>query len=433
MDADMPEHPKHPWPALASVLFAVPLAVYAMGLPLGVDRLGAAWPVAAMLDASGQEQVAPLALLAARLTAYLPLGDLPTRANLATSLLAALALALLGRVCVDVLLTLRPPPHARQEVQHFMHEPVLAAGAVLAGGMALASFHGATSAGAASATLVLLAGAWLVALPLLRGEGGAGRGLVLAGLSGLAAGVDPVAAPLLWPLLLGLCAWELRRGRRWPLLAPVLFVAALGGCILANLAVTRSPAGALHLLANTWPSGLQSRTKVLQTVAELCDELGVVGSLLSGVGILVLLKRAPLVALWFGFTLVTALLLGGPLAQSGMAPESARAGLPVALLSAAIPICAGMSELAGRLGRARFMSAAVLAALAVVSPVLDGGPSRWQRDTHGNERLLEHAFLRAPLRASVDPGTPEMEGLLRYGVGLGMRPDLEIKAASKTR
>jgi hypothetical protein len=34
--------------------------------------------------------------------------------------------------------------------------------------------------------------------------------------------------------------------------------------------------------------------------------------------------------------------------------------------------------------------------------------------------------LRAPLRASVDPGTAEMDGLLRYGAALGLRPDLEI-------
>jgi hypothetical protein len=251
----------------------------------------------------------------------------------------------------------------------------------------------------------------------------------LAGLAGLAAGVDPVAAPLLWPLVLGLCVWELRRGRRWPLLAPVLFVAALGGCLLADLAATGSPKGALHLLGETWPEGMQSRVRLLQTAAELCDELGVVGSLLSGLGLLVLFKRAPLVALWFGFTFVTALLLGHPLAHGRLGLESARAGMPTALLVSAIPICAGMAELAGRLGRARFMTAVVLAALTVVSPALDGGLGRWQRDTHSNERLLEHALLRAPLRAEVNPGTPEMEGLLRYGAGLGMRPDLEIKPA----
>jgi len=42
--------------------------------------------------------------------------------------------------------------------------------------------------------------------------------------------------------------------------------------------------------------------------------------------------------------------------------------------------------------------------------VLDGGASRWRRDVHGPERLLEHALLRTPLRASVDPGTAEMDG-----------------------
>jgi hypothetical protein len=154
--------------------------------------------------------------------------------------------------------------------------------------------------------------------------------------------------------------------------------------------------------------------------------LGVVGSLLAGLGTLALLRRAPLVAFWFGFTVVTALLLGYWPAQSGLHFEATRAGLPAALMAAAVPMSAGAAELAARLGRARMVAAIVLAGLAVVSPVLDGGTSRWRRDVHGPERLLEHALLRAPLRASVDPGTAEMDGLLRYGAVLGLRPDLEI-------
>ena len=151
-----------------------------------------------------------------------------------------------------------------------------------------------------------------------------------------------------------------------------------------------------------------------------------VGLLLAAVGTLALLRRAPLVAVWFGFTLVTALLLGHSAASGGPHFEATRAGLPVALLAAAVPISAGGAELAARLGRARVVAAIVMAGLAVVSPVLDGGTGRWRRDAHGPERLLEHALLRAPLRASVDPGTAEMDGLFRYGAALGLRPDLEI-------
>jgi len=133
------------------------------------------------------------------------------------------------------------------------------------------------------------------------------------------------------------------------------------------------------------------------------------------------------------FTLVTALLLGHPPGQSGPTFEPSRAGLPVALMAAAVPMSVGAAEVAARLGRARIFTAIVLAALAVVSPALDGGAARWQRDARGPERLLEHALLRAPLRASVDPGTVEMDGLFRYGAALGLRPDLEIAAHPKVR
>ncbi|HEX7598973.1 MAG TPA: hypothetical protein VF518_12215, partial [Polyangia bacterium] len=402
--------------------------VYAAGTPLGLDRVGAASRVAAGmgLDFSGPDPATPLALLAMRLGGYLPFGDAPARANLVAAALAAFALALLGRLCVDVLGAFRPSPHARQGQLHFVHEPLLAAGAVLAGGLSLASFHTATSAGAGAATLALLAGAWLCGLPLLRGEGSANHGFVLAGLAGLAAGVDPVAGPLLWPLAFGLWLWELRRGSRWPLLAPLVFVAALGGSMLASVAGSRTPETAMHLVGNLWPVGMDDRAIVLGTATEFCDELGVVGLLLAAMGALAILRRSPLVAFWLGFTLITALLLGQPPGRSGTALQPMRPGLPAALLAAAVPICAGAAELAARLGRGRVFTAVVLAALVVVSPALDGGRGRWQRDTRGSERLLEHALLRSPVRAAVDPGTPEMDGLFRYGAVLGLRPDLEI-------
>jgi len=419
------------WPILDPVLFVGGLTIYFAGAPLGLDRVAAAPVVAAALASPSQDAGSPLALLAMRLGAFLPFGDGAARANLATAVLAALAMMLMGRLCVDLLVGLRPPPHARQGERDFLYEPFLAAGAALAGGLSLATFQSATSAGAASATLALLAGAWLVALPLLRGQGGAGRGLALAGLAGLAAGVDAVAGPLLWPLTLGLWLWELRRGSRWPLWAPLLFVAALGGAALARVATAGAPMNLGHLLGMLWPEGTHDHAAAVGTAAELCDEFGVVGLLMAGLGTLALLRRAPLVACWFGFTLVTAILLGHGPGQSGLAFESSRSALPAALLAAAVPMCAGAAAVAGRLGRARIATAIVLAALAVVSPLLDGGASRWQRDIRGPERLLEIAHQRATLRGSVDPGTAEMDGLFRYAAALGMRPDLEIAGPAK--
>jgi hypothetical protein len=208
----------------------------------------------------------------------------------------------------------------------------------------------------------------------------------------------------------------------------LLFVAALGSSLLASAALAATPVAVGHLVGGVWPAGTQDRLAVVATAIELCDELGVVGLLLAGVGTLALLRRAPLVAFWFGFTLVTALLLGHSPAQSGLAFEPTRAGLPAALLAAAVPMSAGAAAVALRLGRARIATAIVLAALAVVSPVLDGGASRWRRDVRGPARLLEIALQRAPLRGSVDPGTPEMDGLFRYAAAMNLRPDLEFSA-----
>jgi len=427
----LPHATRRAWPTLDPALLLGSLAVYFAGTPLGLDRVAAAPTVAATLAVPSQEPGAPVALLVLRLGSYLPLGDRAARANLATACLAALATMLLGRLCVDLLAALRPPPHARQGPREFLYEPFLAAGAALTGGLSLAVFQTATSAGAAAATLALLAGAWLAALPLLRGQGGAGHGLALAGLAGLAAGVDSVAGPPLWPLTFGLWLWELRRGSRWPLWAPVLFVATLGGSLLARAAGAETPVNLGHLVAGLWPAGTHDSVAALRTASELCEEFGVVGLLLAGIGALTLLRRAPLVAGWFGFTLVTTLLLGHSLAQGGLASESTRAGLPAALLAVAVPMSAGAAAVAARLGRARMATAIVLAALAVVSPVLDGGASRWRRDSRGPERLLEIALQRAALRGSVDPGTAEMDGLFRYGAALGLRPDLEIAGQMK--
>jgi hypothetical protein len=58
---------------------------------------------------------------------------------------------------------------------------------------------------------------------------------------GLSAGVDAVAGPLLWPLLVGLAVWALRKGARWPLLAPALFVAVWGDSALAAVACSAVP------------------------------------------------------------------------------------------------------------------------------------------------------------------------------------------------
>lgn len=430
----MADRPRCVWPALDPALFASALVTYTVGLPLGMDRVAVAPKVAAglALETTGLDQGTPLYLLAARIMEYLPLGDAATRANLAAAVLGALAVMLVGRLCVNLLALFRPTPHARLGESHFVYEPLVAAGAALATGMSLSTFQTVTTAGSAAATLALLAGAWRAAVPLLAGTGRSAHGLALALLAGLAAGVDPIAEPLLWPLTLGLWIWDLRRRERWPLWAPLLFVAGLGGAVLATTAASREPLSLFGVLGSLWPSGTHGRASLADNAFELCDELGVVALLLGGLGVIKLLVRAPLVAAWCGFTVLSALLLGHRPQHIEAAFEPARAALPAALLATALPLGAGIVHLAGRLGRARPPAAILLAALSLVSPVLDGGAQRWVRDARLPLRLLEHGLARVPVRAQVNPGTREMAGLFHYAEVLGWRPDLDFGAASQT-
>jgi hypothetical protein len=61
-----------------------------------------------------------------------------------------------------------------------------------------------------------------------------------------------------------------------------------------------------------------------------------------------------------------------------------------------------------------------------VSPALDGAGARWSRDARLPAHLLGRALAEVPLRAKVDPGSPEMSGLFRYAVTLGLRPDIQL-------
>src|SRR4051812_43943015 len=93
------------WPALEALLFAAALVLYVGALPLGLERPTAGLAVADGCALDGARGGPPLALLAIRLLAFLPLGDLATRAALASALAAALAVALLARLAATALAT----------------------------------------------------------------------------------------------------------------------------------------------------------------------------------------------------------------------------------------------------------------------------------------------------------------------------------------
>src|SRR5205823_11158231 len=94
------------WPALDPLVFAGAFAAYAIGLPLGLARAGAGAAVAGGFAFAAPGPLAPLPRLLARVVAFVPVGDLATRAGLAAALAAALAATALARLACDLLVTM---------------------------------------------------------------------------------------------------------------------------------------------------------------------------------------------------------------------------------------------------------------------------------------------------------------------------------------
>ena len=412
------------WPLLDPAIFAGALLIYALAVPLGLARVEGASQVAAAITLDTSTQPVPYALLAMRIGQFLPLGDAPFRTNLVSACLCALAIALIGRLCLQASALLRPPTNARQEPRDFVHEPMAATGAAFAAAFSLSLFDLGATAGSAAATLVVLAAGLLSGFTLLHEYDHAAAGYALAGVAGLSAGVDPVAGPLLWPPLVGLAIWSLRKGARWPLLALLCFVAAWGSSVLASVASASSPAAAGRLVPGMGRLGVYGGGAFLATAIELAEEVGVVGALLAVVGAIALGARAAVLTAWLALTILMALLFAHSAFRAAALWEPTRVALPLAVAVTCVFACAGLLHVAGRLGRARAPATLALAAILVLSPALDSYHSRHR--TTLPMHLLDRALLRAEVRALVCPGTAEMNGLFDLARAQGLRPDLEI-------
>jgi len=409
---------------LDPAIFAGALFLYALAVPLGLARVEGASHVAAGTTLDTGAQPAVLALLAMRAVQFLPLGDTPLRANLASAVLCALAIALVGRLCLLVCALLRPPTHARQEARDFAHEPIAAIGAALAAAFSLSTFELGATAGSAAATLVVLVAVLPPGLILLRDNRHSAAGIMLAGLAGLSAGVDPVAGPLLWPPLVGLSIWSLRKGARWPLLAPLCFVAVWGASALAWVAAASAPAAAVRMFLGVTQLGMHHGGELGASAMELADEVGVIGSLLAVIGMVVLASRAAVLTAWLALTALTSLLFTHSAERTAALWGPSRAALPLAITITCVFACVGILHVSGRLGRARLAGTFALAAMIVLSPALDS--RRSSRRMISPMRLLDRALLRAEVGSLVCPGTVEMDGLFYLARAQGLRPDLEI-------
>jgi hypothetical protein len=321
---------------------------------------------------------------------------------------------------------LRPTANARQDSRSFLHEPIAAAGAALAAGLSLSTFDAAINGGTAAATLLVLVAGLRAGLALLGDLRAARAGLVLAGLAGLSAGVDPIAGPLLWPLFVGLAVWSLRAGARWPLLAPLAFVVGWGSAVLAAVACSSTPVALGVLLEGMGRLAAHGGRVLWLTIVELGDQVGVISALLAAIGLVTLATRALLVAAWLVLTLLSAVVFALPVSPSGGASGPAAAALPLAIAMTAVLASVGLIHLSGRLGRARMAAALALAVMLVITPALDGGWTHAARRATWSMHLLDRALDRVELRAAVDPGTREMDGLFRLARVLGMRPDMVV-------
>jgi hypothetical protein len=410
------------WPALDWLVFGGSLAVYAAVVPLGLARIEAAPHVSAAVALEPGQQAAPLALLLTRLLQYLPVGDVALRANLLSCACAAGAVALVARLSLKLGALFRPPPSARQDVAMFLHEPVAAAGAALTCALSVATFEAGITAGSTAMTLLVLLSALLAELALLRDIGNTSAGLALASLAGLSAAVGPMVGPVVWPVLVGLGLWALRKGSRWPLFAPLCFLATLGGFALATTAASLAPLSLREVFVSPFLVAPQGRAELWMTALEIGDQVGVVGVLLAVIGMAVLFSRAAVIGAWLTLNLVTCLLFAN-LAETPLMPV--RAAFPMAIAATCLFACVGLVHVSSRLGRARLAAASALAVILAFPPAIDGGRARWVVRPVAT-RLLDRALDKAETRAVVDPGTAEMAGLFSLARAIGLRPDLEM-------
>jgi hypothetical protein len=418
--------PNRRLPAGAELLLGAAVLVAGVwAVPLGLQALASA-PLISGGYALGPEGADhPLAALVIRAFACIPLGNIASRANLASVVLASVAAVWLGRMVHEVLaeLSASPGQAARDRVPHAL----AAVGATLAVLFGLTLFQSTTSATESAVGLLVLTAFQLRALRLLRAPNRSRDGLTASLVAGLAAGAGPVVVLVCWPTALTLWVRALRQRERWARFAPLLAVA--GTAVAAFGAVVTPTRGGL-LPPAPLAGGPALEPALLAIGAEVGRALGAIGALVAVVGAAVLASRKRLSAALLAFAGASALILA---AGRWWGPGATATAWVAALATAAVPLSAGIDHLAARLHRARTAAALVIAVIALVWPVADGGARRWMRAARLPERLLLQAHAGIGPGHQVDPGGAPMDGLLRYGRSLGLRPDLALPAAGPRR
>lgn len=375
----------------------------------------AAWS----LGAARAPGAAPFVLVA-KAAALLPLGNVAMRINLLSSLLAALALWMVYRA-------------VRAIAGGVLGETCGALAALLLLAGALWRPGTVASLGAPTAAVTALA-LWL-AVRIAGEDAGerAGAGRLLALLAGLAWGLSPSLAMGLVPPLAALSLARLRRGDRWPLLAPLAF--ALGAAVLLLLPLAPSQtlpgprtASALWRFAFAG-HGLEASAATVAGAAAalgrlasgLERDLGLPSLAAAGVGLAQLIARRRAVGLSAAWLIV-----------AGAAGDENRAAASVATAFAA---GAGLAWLAERMigrgassaGRAALVAGA-LGSMAV-APAAFAGASGKLGPGAAAAAWTRAALASAPPRALVLTATDDLSSGALYAQRVeGMRPDLTLLA-----
>ena len=312
------------------------------------------------------------------------------------------------------------------------------AAALLAAGLTF--FRASTVPEVYAPTAALVAVAVVLLTRTIRGDRRAGLALALVG--GLSLGMHAHLRLLVGPAAVVAALWRLRRGDRWPLVAPTAL--ALGAAVVAYLPLRAARAPAANWADPRTLGGVAAHLSAARIRAAFADEmfhgvgahlaafarltegqLGLMALLFAAGGLLWLCaapKRRPL-----GLVLLI-VIVGDALysaALNPMAIDDLQDGHPTALV-VAIAAGAGVLVAARRLGRAAPWAAGALAVLLCVPAALadvdaklglDGEAARWSRA----------ALLQAPPRALVLATSDDLAAAATYEQAVaGARPDVTV-------
>ncbi|MDZ4697318.1 MAG: hypothetical protein SGI86_19425 [Deltaproteobacteria bacterium] len=408
----------------------------ALCLPLGFTSASeAGWLSDAIGGGEGLDPArgAPLAVVFARVARLFPVGTMPVKLRLMALLLVGLAVFLLHRLSATSVGQLALVSHARVRERDRLHERLSTLGGM---GVVLVCPFVATAFVAPGMHALSVAGMgaviWL-GERVIRNPGDARFGLLAALVFGTLIGLDPVVVSFAWPIGLLVWFWCLRGGQRWPTLAPFIFACGVL-CVLPILSSTASTPGAGNALWERFTLGtfrhalsLASGAQVLHVLQDLVDALGIVAILLGVVGVGWMVIRLPVLTGAFVFALWTTLLIWAA-ARSALVADpnrlaSARDAAAVACALCGLPIAVGILRLSTSLGQARAAASAALAVIAVVVPLLSGGPGRFTPDVASvREQLARQTDAVESQPAQRDPAGRAVQNYLVDAEGLIVIP-----------